>query len=506
MSYLVLARKWRPRTFQTMVGQEHVIRMLTNALNQKRLHHAYLFTGTRGVGKTTFGRIFAKCVNCETNITSQPCGTCLACQGIDAGRFIDLIEIDAASRTKVEDTREILDNVQYQPTQGRYKVYLIDEVHMLSGHSFNALLKTLEEPPPYVIFILATTDPKRLPVTILSRCLQFNLKRIPIEQITQHLQHICETEKIPAEISALQLLAKAADGSMRDALSLLDQAIAYGDAHITLDEMRKMLGSIDQDHLFRLLHALADRDGKKMLAEIAHLTEYAADFNHVLDDLLSVLHQINIAQLIAEQDATTEIMQIATRFTPEEIQLFYQMALLGRRDLPFSPSPEQGFEMTLLRMLAFIPQRQDAAAEPLQEKKAVIKIPAAPPSTDFNWADVLAKLSLSGMAHALAANCTVTQITDHALTLSLSVQHNAMYNKKWHERIESALTQYFGKPYKLNIVVTEAPAGLTPAKKLHDEKTTRHANATETIKNDSHVKKIMDVFGATLDENSIKAV
>lgn len=500
MSYQVLARKWRPRTFQTMVGQEHVLRMLTNALDQQRLHHAYLFTGTRGVGKTTLGRILAKCFNCADGITSTPCGTCSQCTAIDAGRFIDLIEVDAASRTKVEDTRELLENVQYQPTQGRFKVYLIDEVHMLSGHSFNALLKTLEEPPPYVKFILATTDPKRLPVTILSRCLQFNLKRVPVEQIARHLQHICNAETITHEPAALPLLANAADGSMRDALSLLDQTIAYCGENITLTDTKKMLGSIEQEALLRIIQALADHDGNALLAEVAHLAELAADFSQALHDLLSLLHHINIAQIISSNDTPAHISLLAKRFSPEDIQLFYQIALLGRRDLPFSPSPEQGFEMTLLRMLAFKPVTCKAAPE---TTKAA---PSAMPATDDNnWANILASLNLTGMTQALAANCTLNSFADNKLSLSLSVQHQAMYNKKLHERIEQTLTQHFAKPIKLEIIMTANP-GVTPAKQQLEEKNIRHANATESIKNDTRVKKIMDVFNATLDESSIKAV
>lgn len=358
MSYQVLARKWRPKNFQEIVGQEHVLRMLTNALDNQRLHHAYLFTGTRGVGKTTLARILAKCLNCEQGISGSPCGQCNICEAVDSGRFLDLIEIDAASRTKVEDTREILDNVQYAPSQGRYKIYLIDEVHMLSGHSFNALLKTLEEPPAHVKFLLATTDPKRLPITILSRCLQFNLKRIPVEQIEQQLQQICEKENITFEASALGLLAHSADGSIRDALSLLDQAIAFCRSHITSKQTREMLGSIEHDALYRLLEALAKKEGLALLTEIRQLTEHTPDFNQVLEDLLSLLHQLSLAQLIGEaSDHTESIKSLANHFSAEEIQLYYQIALIGRRDLPFAPTPAQGFEMTMLRMFAFTPAK-----------------------------------------------------------------------------------------------------------------------------------------------------
>jgi DNA polymerase-3 subunit gamma/tau len=366
MSYQVLARKWRPRSFQAMVGQEHILRMLTNALDDQRLHHAYLFTGTRGVGKTTLARIFAKCLNCESGITSKPCDTCATCQAIDAGKFLDLIEVDAASRTKVEDTRELLENVQYTPTQGRFKIYLIDEVHMLSGHSFNALLKTLEEPPTYVKFLLATTDPKRLPITILSRCLQFNLNHVPVEKIAQQLAHVCTMENIKFELPALQLIAQAADGSMRDALSLLDQTIAFCRDNITTADTQCMLGSVEQDALFHLLDALAKQDGKQLLTEITHLSERAPDFNQLLEDLLSTLHKISVTQVIQDAPETNEqIKQFAQCFSAEDIQLYYQIALIGRRDLPLAPTPQQGFEMALLRMLAFRPSTAEPTSLPI---------------------------------------------------------------------------------------------------------------------------------------------
>ena len=346
MSYQVLARKWRPRTFQNMVGQEHILRMLTNALEQNRIHHAYLFTGTRGVGKTTLARILAKCLNCASGVTSTPCGQCHNCQAIDTGQFLDLYEVDAASRTKVEDTRELLDNVLYPPNQGRYKIYLIDEVHMLSNHSFNALLKTLEEPPEYVKFLLATTDPKRLPITILSRCLQFHLKRIVPEQIANHLQYICEQETITHEAPALEKLAKAADGSMRDALSLLDQAIAYGHGEVNKNDVNAMLGSMAQDDLLPLLEALSLQDGKQLFDVMHHFAERAPDFHQVLEECISLFHKIAITQIVPNAVPVEDtITHLANCFTPEEVQLYYQIALLGRRDLSLTPSPQQGFEM-----------------------------------------------------------------------------------------------------------------------------------------------------------------
>ncbi|WP_341937860.1 DNA polymerase III subunit gamma/tau [Marinimicrobium sp. C2-29] len=361
MSYQVLARKYRPRTFRETVGQEHVLQALVNALDHNRLHHAYLFTGTRGVGKTTIARILAKCLNCETGVSSEPCGQCSACVEIAENRFVDLIEVDAASRTKVEDTRELLENVQYAPTRGRYKVYLIDEVHMLSGHSFNALLKTLEEPPPHVKFLLATTDPHKLPVTILSRCLQFNLKNMNPERIVQHLQEILEKELVPFEESALWLLGRSADGSMRDAMSLADQAIAYGSGKITEAEVRTMLGTIDQRAIYEMVNALAAQDSKALLNAVEQMAEQAPDFAAALGEMLALLHRIAIAQALPEAADNShgdrdKVLELAQQLAPEDVQLFYQTALLGRRDLPLAPDPRAGLEMVLLRMLAFKPQ------------------------------------------------------------------------------------------------------------------------------------------------------
>jgi DNA polymerase-3 subunit gamma/tau len=384
MSYQVLARKWRPRNFEQMVGQTHVLRALVNALEEGRLHHAYLFTGTRGVGKTTVARILAKCLNCETGVTARPCGECSACREIDEGRFVDLIEVDAASRTKVEDTRELLDNVQYAPTRGRYKVYLIDEVHMLSGHSFNALLKTLEEPPPHVKFLLATTDPQKLPVTILSRCLQFSLKRMPASMISGHLTHILEQEQIQAEPTALEQIAVAADGSMRDALSLLDQAIAFGGGAVNDAEVRDMLGGIAREHVFELLESVAGGDAKATLAAVAKVAEQAPDFEGVLDDLISLLHQVAVAQIVPDaldtvESDTARIRSLADRLCPEDVQLYYQIALLGRRDLPLNPNPQAGFEMVLLRMQAFRPVVTDESpAAPAPKPAASLDAASAP--------------------------------------------------------------------------------------------------------------------------------
>ncbi len=373
MEHQVLARKWRPRTFEQMVGQEHVLRALINALENNRLHHAYLFTGTRGVGKTTIARILAKCLNCEAGVSSVPCNTCSTCTEINEGRCVDLIEVDAASKTKVEDTRELLDNVQYAPTRCRYKVYLIDEVHMLSGHSFNALLKTLEEPPPHIKFLLATTDPQKLPVTVLSRCLQFNLKNLPPEPIVEYLKQVLAEEKIPCEDAALWQLGRAADGSMRDALSLTDQAIAYGENAINETDVGAMLGSIDRNRLHHLLSALLDGDASKLLNQVAEIANYAPDYVAALNELITLLHRVAVAQVVPELADNSfgdldRIKNFAAGMTAEELQLYYQIALIGRRDLPLNPDLRAGFEMVLLRMLAFT---FDSDTSSLDSKKKV---------------------------------------------------------------------------------------------------------------------------------------
>jgi DNA polymerase-3 subunit gamma/tau len=378
MTYQVLARKWRPRDFTQVVGQGHVLRALINALDSGRLHHAYLFTGTRGVGKTTLARVFAKSLNCELGVTSRPCGECSACREVDEGRFVDLIEVDAASRTKVDETRDLLDNVQYAPSRGRYKVYLIDEVHMFSNHSFNALLKTLEEPPPHVKFLLATTDPKKLPVTILSRCLQFNLKRLSVEQIEGQLRHVLDQEGIAAEDGALRLVATAADGSMRDALSLLDQALAFAGGALTELEIAGMLGTLGADQVSMLVDALAAGDGPRLIAQARELAGFAPDFALVLAEMLSLLRRVAVVQALgaaaSDIDDDPVVQRLAGAMSAEECQLYYQLGLLARRDLPLAPEPQVGFEMALLRMLAFRPSDADGVAP----ASAVASAPVAP--------------------------------------------------------------------------------------------------------------------------------
>ena len=384
MSHQVLARKWRPGNFTEMVGQQHVLQALINALESGRLHHAYLFTGTRGVGKTTVARILAKCLNCDTGVTATPCGECGACAEIAEGRSVDLIEVDAASKTKVEDTRELLENVQYTPTHARYKIYLIDEVHMLSNHSFNALLKTLEEPPPHAMFLLATTDPQKLPATVLSRCLQFNLKNMQPEQIVAHLEHILDAESVSADAEALALIARAAEGSMRDALSLTDQAIAYGEGKLAGADVAEMLGTVDRGRVLDVVSAILDEDPAAVLSLVAQIAEHAPDFVSTLDELSNILHQMTIAQTVPEALDTSwpdqaRVAELAARATIDDTQLFWQMAVGGRREVHLASSARAGLEMILLRMIAFRPasiiQAQPAAGDPPAKKP---KPPATP--------------------------------------------------------------------------------------------------------------------------------
>ena len=375
MSYQVLARKWRPLNFKQMVGQEHVLQALINALDSDRLHHAYLFSGTRGVGKTTIARIFAKSLNCDNGVGSEPCGSCASCLEVDEGRSVDLIEIDAASRTGVDDMRELLDNVQYAPTRGRFKIYLIDEVHMLSRHSFNALLKTLEEPPPHIKFLLATTDPQKMPVTVLSRCLQFNLKRMSRQQILSHLQFLLDEEKIQFEIPALNLLAGAADGSMRDALSLLDQAIAYGGGSVLQAAVESMLGAISRDYLIKMLEALSRQNAAEIVTEARNIISNNPDYQRVCGEMIGLLQQMAIlkcdAGITLDDDQLTEqVAGLTSQWSMDEIQLYYQILLQGRQDLKISPDEAAGFEMLMLRLLAFSPEN-DVVSPDVTEKKSL---------------------------------------------------------------------------------------------------------------------------------------
>ncbi|MDT8385115.1 MAG: DNA polymerase III subunit gamma/tau [Gammaproteobacteria bacterium] len=557
MSYQVLARKWRPRTFNELVGQEHVLKALVNALDNDRLHHAFLFTGTRGVGKTTIARILAKSLNCEQGVSSTPCGVCSACTEINEGRFIDLIEVDAASRTKVDETRDLLDNVQYAPSRGRYKVYLIDEVHMFSNHSFNALLKTLEEPPPHVKFLLATTDPQKLPVTILSRCLQFNLKRLPLEQIRGHLERVLGAENIDHENAALTLISRAADGSMRDALSLLDQAIAYGSGRVPESEVRAMLGSIEQDHVLDLLRLLAANDAPGLLARIGELAQHSPDFAGVLAELISTLHRVALAQTAPEaiDDSLGDceaILALAQQMAPEDVQLYYQIGLIGRRDLPLAPDARGGFEMVLLRMLAFRPASPGTApaatapatasraqprpapaaaaptgpaatgvAEPLPTTAPAARsapaaspapIPSPTPATGSaayassdDWEDIVNAMNLSAMLQQLATNCALSQRDGNHFQLSLSPNHKYLLNQSREAGLREALSQHLGQEVKLSISL-QGPATATPAERQQERTDLRQHQAETVIDSDATVQAIMEAFDGQLKPGSVQPV
>ena len=527
MSYQALARKWRPRSFNEVVGQGHVVKTLTNALNQERIHHAYLFTGTRGVGKTTLARIFAKCLNCEQGISSTPCGECSACLEIDQGRFIDLIEVDAASRTKVEDTRELLDNVQYSPTRGKFKVYLIDEVHMLSGHSFNALLKTLEEPPPHVKFLLATTDPQKLPITVLSRCLQFNLKRLSDEAITNQLENLMEEENINYEKSALYSLAHAADGSMRDALSLLDQAIAYSEGNITETSINEMLGTVPREYLKNLMQALANDDATSIMQCTFELAQLSADFVSLFEDIIHVLHQAALVQAVPSILGSLEfdrdiIENLSKQLSPEDVQLFYQIALIGKRDMYLSPSPQGALEMTLLRMLAFKPagkgKLEDSFSLSMTNRakqednnntenniSSEIKDTLDLNERKENWSKLVANLNLQGVANSLASNCSVQTISNNTIVLNLEKQHEGIATKSAKLKLENALKDYFGKDLTLKIDISSHEME-TPAMEKDRIIAKNQSKAEKNAEEDEVVKAFKSKFGAEIIEGSVKPI
>jgi DNA polymerase III subunit gamma/tau len=512
----VLARKWRPRTFAEMVGQEHVVRALENALAQQRLHHAYLFTGTRGVGKTTLARIVAKALNCETGVTATPCGRCGACTEIDGGRFVDLLELDAASNTQVDNMREVLENALYAPTAGRYKVYIIDEVHMLSRNAFNAMLKTLEEPPQHVKFILATTEPQKVPVTVLSRCLQFNLKQLPQQQIRGRLQHILDAEKLRYEEAALPLLARAAQGSMRDALSLLDQAIAHGGGSVSLESARAMLGTVGQDHLHAVLRALAARDGAALVAEADRMAERSLSFEAALQDLASLLHRLSLLQTVpealAEDDPDGAVLQeLVSRFGPDDLQLYYQIAIQGRGDLALAPDEYAGFTMTLLRMLAFAPGGQGAvAAEPPARRAATAPPPPAVPESKKNrgdaaWPELVAQLNLSGLARVLAQHCELMARDAARVELRIARAHQHLLNGPHQERLKAALEQHFGAKLRVAIQVAD-DAGASPAALADRDRRERQAQAAAEIEQDPFVRELVETFDARVVDSTIKPV
>ncbi len=537
MSYQVLARKWRPQLFSQLVGQEHVVKALSNALDNDRLHHAYLFTGTRGVGKTTLARIFAKSLNCEKGVSAIPCGVCSACREIEEGRFVDLLEVDAASRTKVDQTRELLDNVPYAPVRGRYKVYLIDEVHMFSASSFNALLKTLEEPPPHVKFILATTDPQKVPVTVLSRCLQFNLKRLSREQIEGQLKYILEQEKIGFDEEAVSLLARGADGSMRDGLSLLDQAIAFGAGAVSGSDVRSMLGTIGSDPVYGLVEALANGDGEGLLQRVAEMAELAADFSTSLQDLLGLLHQLALLQTIPglkpdEAYDEARLSGFAQALMPEDVQLFYQIGLSGQKELPLAPDPRSGFEMVLLRMLAFKPVDAGATAgktvsqpsgttqakptarpatkaieQPVRQKIAaasptVAQDLSADPS---QWDAFAASLKLGGITSQLAYNCVFQSWDGQTLHLKLDPAKRQLRVGQSEKRLLEGVRKRLGEQVKLRIT-TEDSELETPAKRQAREQAERQQQAEQAFANDPLVRELEEHFDARLVATSVKPV
>lgn len=556
MSYQVLARKWRPKSFETLVGQDHVVRALTNALEQNRLHHAYLFTGTRGVGKTTLARILAKSLNCETGITAKPCGICNACTEIDKGRFVDLIEVDAASNTQVDAMRDLLDNAQYAPTAGRFKVYIIDEVHMLSKSAFNAMLKTLEEPPAHVKFILATTDPQKVPVTVLSRCLQFNLRQMAGTSITSHLQNILTQENIAFEPTALHLISRAAAGSMRDALSLTDQAIAYGGQTVHESEVRAMLGAIDQSYLYQLLDALLANDGNSLINQAKAMEERSISFDAALNDFAQLLHQIAVAQTVPESVANDlpereALFSLAQRIPAETLQLYYQIALLGRRDLGLAPDEFAGFTMSMLRMLAFTPSENSTqkakpaapvnharaaaatiAIPPIESatKTATVAVTESTPATSIitdntiatpmdddavaaprtsgssfngNWRALVDALKL-GLARELAKHCELVAYDEDSITLNVPESQKHLVSANYQEKLTTAICQHFDRKIKLQFGI--GGTGNTPAKQISQEKAQAQANAETAIEEDSFVQALINDFGATIIPNSIKPI
>ena len=530
----VLARKWRPKSFAELTGQDHVVRALTNALEQNRLHHAYLFTGTRGVGKTTIARIFAKTLNCETGITATPCGTCSACVSIDEGNFVDLIELDAASNTQVDNMRELLENALYAPTCARYKIYIIDEVHMLSKSAFNAMLKTLEEPPAHVKFILATTDPQKIPVTVLSRCLQFNLKQIPLAQIAAYLEKVLSQENISSDTSSLQLLARAAQGSMRDALSMLDQAIAFGQGTVAETDVREMLGAIDQNYLFDLLDALTQKNGARLLSIADEMETRSLSFDTALQDLASLLHQIALAQTVPQAIGEevlerARIITLAETFSPDDIQLFYQIALHGRGDLSLAPDEYAGFTMTLMRILTFAPESTLAdnppsnnqpdrigssqlatpavakQSKPDNPEKTVTQIVPSSTQTDYDWPSLVDQLNLKGMTKMLAQHSEARVISADKIELCVPEIHKHLLDKNYQDKIKEAINKHFGQKVRLDFSVGSI-TGMTPAALQQQQENTKQAEAVAAIETDPVVQELVESFDAKIVISSIKPI
>jgi len=532
MSYQVLARKWRPKSFATLVGQEHVVRALTHALEQQRLHHAYLFTGTRGVGKTTLARIVAKALNCEKGITATPCGSCSSCQEIDGGRFVDYIELDAASNRGVEDMTSLLEKATYAPTVGRFKVYVIDEVHQLTGHAFNAMLKTLEEPPEHVKFILATTDPQKIPVTVLSRCLQFNLKQMPPGHIVDHLGHVLTEEGVPFEPAALRHIARAAAGSMRDALSLLDQAIAHGAGEVEESGVRDMLGTVGDDYLFAILDGLAACNVQAMLDVADAMDERSLSFESALQELATLFHRVALLQFapqaLADDTERARLAPYAEAFDAEFLQLCYQIVIHGRDDLGLAPDELAGFTMTLLRLFAFRPE--NAPAGNIRDRVAASQFatsgsapatatsragvppgltftpaaPAAPSSASADWHDLVGRMPLSGLTRQLAQHCELAGMSEAQVALRLPPAHKSLLNTKApQEKLQAELQALLGRAVRLNIVLGEAE-GVTPAERSRNEKRERQEMAVAAIEGDPFVRDVMDLFDASIDESTIK--
>ena len=532
MAYQVLARKWRPHNFSQLVGQAHVVTSLSNALQNQRLHHAYLFTGTRGVGKTTVARILAKAMNCEALQGVNPCGVCDVCVAIDDGRFQDLIEVDAASRTKVEDTRDLLDNAQYAPNSGRYKVYLIDEVHMLSGHSFNALLKTLEEPPEHVKFLLATTDPHKIPVTVLSRCLQFNLKRLSPSQIAQQMEFILQQEALAYELPALKVLAQAADGSMRDGLSLLDQAIIFGNGAVLYTAVIAMLGTVAQQPIADILYALAQQNAAKLLTIVAEVAELSPDFNALLQQILQVLHRIAVYQVHAvaldAMEAAVDhevIITLADQLSPADVQLYYQIALMGLRDLEFAPDPQSGFEMVMLRMLTFRPVIPSESAIVQATYSKELKLPTvnvqaapkplvtetrqgsaqtqSPETAEANWPNMIQAMKIEGLTRQLANNCILESIDAQVCNLVVDVGHQHLCGGVPEAKLLQALQKFTGNPLKLNIKIAQS-ALTTPAAELSQQRADKQQAAIKAIDEDENIQALKAQFGARVMPGTIE--